>query len=180
MKKKFAPLIILIPLLASTIACSLFNNLTEDVDVVNDVIAEIEDEISPAEDVLESDAIPEIDQENELDLSITIEVPEISSSDGSMDFDTVFPLPDDVQNFIGQGGESQINFQTLLAIEDAIEFYRQAFRDDNLYERDINTTITDEAFSIVFDGHGNGQAIVIQGVDLGDGITNINIRFEDL
>ena len=114
MKNKFTPLIILIPLLAATIACSLFDNLTEDVDAVNDVISEIEDEISPAEDVLESEVIPEIDQENELDLSITIEVPEISSSDGSVDFDTVFPLPDNVQNFIGQGGESQVNFQTPL------------------------------------------------------------------
>ena len=179
MKKKKLVLI-LIPLLAATLACSLFNDLTNNVDAVEDVISEIKDEISPTEDVLESEVIPEIDQENELDLSITIEVPDISSADGSMDFDTVFPLPDDVQNFTGQGGESQVNFQSPLTIEDAIEFYRQAFRDDNLYERDINTTITDEAFSMVFDGHGNGQAIVIQGVDLGDSITNINIRFEDL
>jgi len=180
MKKKFNPLIILVPLLASTIACSLFNNLTEDVDVVNDVIAEIEDQVSEAEGIVESEIKDAIEQVEEAEISIPEQPPEISSDSSTTDLDTVFPLPNDVQNFMGQGGESQVNFQTSLSLEDAIEFYRQAFSDDNLYERDITTTITDEAFSMVFDGHGSGQAIVIQGVALGDGNTNINIRFEDL
>jgi len=33
---------------------------------------------------------------------------------------------------------------------------------------------------MVFDGHPNGKSIVVQGVDLGNGTTNINIRFEDV
>jgi hypothetical protein len=33
---------------------------------------------------------------------------------------------------------------------------------------------------MVFDGHAKGQAIVIQGVDLGNSMTNVNIRFEDV
>jgi hypothetical protein len=31
---------------------------------------------------------------------------------------------------------------------------------------------------MVFDGDPSGQAIVIQGVDLGNGKTNVNIRYE--
>jgi hypothetical protein len=95
------------------------------------------------------------------------------------DYDTVFPLPDDVQNFIGEGGENMVNFQTSLSLEEVIEFYRQAFTGQGLTERKVLTVIEDEIFSMVFDGWPNDKALVIQGVDLGE-TTNINIRFEDV
>ena len=47
-------------------------------------------------------------------------------------------------------------------------------------ERELLTTVTDGVFSFVFDGHESGQAIVIQGVDLGDGSVNVNISFQDV
>ena len=93
--------------------------------------------------------------------------------------DTVFPLPEDVKNFMGSGGESMVNFLTSLSIEEVIEFYREAFADQGLTEREILTTISDSSFSMVFDGSANGRAIVIQGVNLGVG-TNVNIRFDDV
>ncbi len=96
----------------------------------------------------------------------------------SAGYDTIFPLPDDVQNFSGSGDE--INFATSLTLEEAISFYRQAFEQMSLTERASLTSITESTFSLVFDGHENGQSIVIQGVDLGNGTTNINIRFEDV
>jgi len=179
MKKKNL-ILILLPLLAATLACSMFNDLTNNTDVVEDVISEIEDEINAAEDIVESEIKDTIEEVEDTGSSISDQLPESPSDSSATDFDSVFPLPDDVQNFTGQGDESQVNFQTSLSLEDAIEFYRQTFKDENLFERDITTTITEEAFSMVFDGHGNGKAVVIQGVDLGGGITNINIRFEDL
>ena len=93
--------------------------------------------------------------------------------------DTKFPLPSSVSNFtdMGNGG---INFQTKTSLKDAIAFYREAFTKAGYKERSINTAITDTTFSMVFDGHASGKAIVIQGVDLGGGNTNINIRFEDV
>jgi hypothetical protein len=94
-------------------------------------------------------------------------------------YDTVFPLPDNVQNFTGEGGESQVNFQTSLSLDEVIEFYRQAFTEKGLTERTLLTAITDTTFSIVFDGWPNGKALVIQGVDLGAS-RNVNIRFEDV
>jgi len=93
-------------------------------------------------------------------------------------FDTEFPLPPEVSNFMDTGNDS-INFQTTMSLKDAIAFYREAFAKAGYKEREINTAITDATFSMVFDGHANGKAIVIQGVDLG-GSTNINIRFEDI
>jgi hypothetical protein len=94
-------------------------------------------------------------------------------------YDTVFPLPDDVQNFTGDGGESPINFQTSLSLGEVIEFYRQAFTEQGLTERTILTEISDSGFSMVFDGWPNGKAVVIQGVDFGTNI-NVNIRFENV
>ena len=93
--------------------------------------------------------------------------------------DTVFPLPDNVQNFTGEGGESMVNFQTSLSLDEVIDFYRQAFTTQGLTEREILTVIEDATFSMVFDGSANGKALVIQGVDLGE-TTNVNIRFEDV
>jgi len=108
------------------------------------------------------------------------EEPEPTSAETSPSgFNTEFPLPSDVSNFtdMGNGG---INFQTKMSVKDSIAFYRDAFAKAGYKERQINTAITDTTFSMVFDGHSSGKAIVIQAVDLGSGSTNINIRFEDL
>jgi hypothetical protein len=98
---------------------------------------------------------------------------------GKASYDTVFPLPDNVQNFMGEGGEGQVNFQTSLSLDEVIEFYRQALTDKGLTERPILTVTSDTTFSMVFDGWPNGQALVIQGVDLGAN-RNVNIRLEDV
>ncbi len=76
-------------------------------------------------------------------------------------------------------GNGAINFQTKLSLQETLTFYREAFAQAGYTEREINTAITDSTFSLVFDGHASGKAIVLQGVDLG-GSTNVNLRFEDL
>ena len=91
-------------------------------------------------------------------------------------YNTDFPLPSNVTNFTDLG-DSAINFQTDMNLTDTIAFYREAFTSQGYTERTLNTAITDTTFSMVFDGHASGKAIVIQGVDLG-GSTNVNIRFE--
>ena len=96
---------------------------------------------------------------------------------GSGKYDTEFPLPDNVSNFTDMGNGS-INFQTKMSIKDVVAFYRQAFAKAGYKERQINTSITDTTLSLVFDGHASGKAIVVQGVDLGSGATNVNIRFD--
>jgi len=91
-----------------------------------------------------------------------------------------FPLPDDVDaNSVMDLSDGAINFQTSLSLPDAVTFYRFAFIDLGYVEREILTSVEDAGFSVVFDGHASGKAIVVQGVDLG-GSVNINIRFEDV
>lgn len=100
-----------------------------------------------------------------------------SSGGGSASgYNTKFPLPANVSNFTASGDKS-INFQTTLTLKDAIAFYRDAFKQAGLTERTINTAITDTTFSLVFDGDPSGQQVVVQGVDLGNGKTNVNIRY---
>lgn len=144
------------------LACGLTGGGEEVAPGEQEEIAPIEEEDLPAE---EEDVAP---------------AEEGGVSSGAGEYDTVFPLPDDVQNFMGEGGEGSANFQTSLMLEETIDFYRAEFEELGLAERPELTTITDAAFSMVFDGWPNGRALVIQGVDLGGGLTNINIRFEDL
>lgn len=89
-----------------------------------------------------------------------------------------FPMPDDAKNVTNIAGVT--NFQTKLSLEEALDFYRAYYEGQGLKEREITTVISDGVFSIVFDGDSSGQAVVIQGVDLGDGSVNISIRLEDI
>lgn len=95
-------------------------------------------------------------------------------------YDTVFPLPADVQNFTGEGGENPANFQTSLALDKALEFYKDTFIKQGLTERTLLTVTDEKVFSIVFDGSANGKALVVQGTSLTKDKTNVNIRYEAL
>lgn len=92
-------------------------------------------------------------------------------------YDTEFPLPADVQNFMKLGDEA-INYQTNLSLEEVVAFYREALSAQGLSERELLTVIDDTAFSMVFDGAANNLPLVVQGVDLGQ-TTNVNVRYED-
>jgi len=105
--------------------------------------------------------------------------PQAPAGNSSGKYDTEFPLPSDIQNFTSMGDEA-INYQTSLTLNEVIEFYRNEFSAAGYQEREITTVINDTTFSIVWDGHPNGKALVVQGVDLGDGTVNVNVRFEDV
>jgi hypothetical protein len=92
-----------------------------------------------------------------------------------------FPLPETVYCLLQfpTPGRGSINFQTDLTLAEALAFYRTEFERLGLQERSINTAVTEDVFSLVFDGWPEETALVIQSVDLG-GRININLRFEDL
>jgi len=93
-------------------------------------------------------------------------------------YDTNFPLPPDVQNFVKMG-DKVVNYQTNLSLEQCMDFYRAELKSRGLKERDLLTVFNATTFSMVFDGDPKG-AIVIQGVDLGNGVSNVSIRYEDV
>jgi len=104
--------------------------------------------------------------------------PEAPMESGSGKYDTEFPLPPKVENFMDLGDDS-INYQTPMKLPEVVEFYRSEFASAGYDERDITTVINDDTFSIVWDGHPSGKALVVQGVDLGNGTMNVNVRLEE-
>jgi hypothetical protein len=91
----------------------------------------------------------------------------------------LFPVPSDAENVIEMGNDAVI-FQTRMSLNDAMDFYRDAYGKQGYTERDLLTVTTDQTFSMVFDGHSSGKAIAVQGVDLGDGSINISITLQDI
>ena len=87
-----------------------------------------------------------------------------------------FPMPNGAFNVVNMGGT--LNFQVKMSLNEAMKFYKDAFTGSGYKERSILTVTSDTTFSMVFDGHKSGKAIVVQGVDLKDGSVNINIRLE--
>ena len=97
----------------------------------------------------------------------------------ALEYDTAFPLPSDVQNFMGQGGDSQINFQTSASLEELLDLYTDAFTAAGLSRIELLTVIDDTMFSTAFEGRPDGKWIVVQCVALGETLTNVNVRVED-
>ena len=89
-----------------------------------------------------------------------------------------FPLPNSIKNQTEQSGNT--NFQTSISLKEVLSFYHTELKAMGLTERTLVTAVTDSTFSIVYDGHENGQAIVVQGVKLDEKSTNVNIRFEEI
>jgi hypothetical protein len=105
--------------------------------------------------------------------------PQPETSGGSeSDIKTDFPIPVGATNIQNLGGT--INFQVEMSLEAAMGFYRNEFTVKGYTERPILTVTSETTFSMVFDGHESGKAIVVQGVDMSDGTVNVNIRLEDV
>ncbi len=158
-------LLVLIVLLATSMACRLFGGREAEPSPGLETLPEppTSDSVTPGSG--ETQPTPPVD------------MPE----DETQVYDTAFPLPQDVQNFTQlPQSEGGVNFQTNMSLEDVIIFYRDEFTSQGLVEREILTVIDDSAFSMVFDGAPNGMAIVVQGVALGPSQTNVNIRYEDV
>ena len=100
------------------------------------------------------------------------------SSGGNSAVDTDFPLTDDAFNITITGGTTL--FQTKLSLEEVMDFYRAYYEPKGYTEDEILTELTDNVFNLVFVGDPSGDAVVIQGVDLGNGSTNVSIRLEGL
>lgn len=100
------------------------------------------------------------------------------TSDSGSNASSPFPLPDDAKNVLQAGGTT--NFQTAKSLKDMIAFYQDAFKQKGYKERTNLHIESTGTFSIVFDGDPSGQATVVQGVDLGNGTTNINVRLESV
>ncbi len=88
-----------------------------------------------------------------------------------------FPLPENVDNFTEEMAGDTVNFQTEMSSDAVYTFYKDAFTQQGLVERELVTVHDGTTVNLVFDGNDKG-AIVVQAVVLPTGNTNVNIRFE--
>lgn len=122
----------------------------------------------------ETEAPPETEEMMETEAP-----PAETEAPAAPDYEGPFPVPEDAQNFM-QMETNMINFQTGLSLEEVMEFYRQELTAQGLTEREVLTVFEGSTFSMVFDGGPDGMSVVVQGVDLGGGSTNVNVRYEDV
>ena len=126
-----------------------------------------------------SASVEEVQPFEETDYPVT-EEPVQGKASPTAEGESNFPLPEDVDASMIRGlGDGAINFETSLSLPDVINFYFSAFIDLGYKERRILTAITDTRFSIVFDGHPSGKAIIIQGTAFDEGV-KIDLRLEDI
>ena len=132
-------------------------------------------------------ATPTTDLTSVATVEVSTEIPSLpenpsgnNNDNGSSTVDSeLFPMPADAENVIEMSNDTVI-FQTNMSLDDAMNFYRDAYGKQGYTERDLLTVTSDQTFSMVFDGHSSGKAIVVQGVDLGDGSINISIILEEI
>jgi len=129
-------------------------------------------------DIEQIESLPPIDNSGDAPIATPEATEESVDPDFSFGGDSEFPMPDDAANIVSVAGT--VNYQTKLSLEEVMAFYRDTYGKQGFTEREILTTVTDGVFSFVFDGDPSGKAIVIQGVDLGDGTMNVNVRLEDV
>lgn len=100
------------------------------------------------------------------------DAPDFSTGD-----DSDFPMLEDAANVVDNAGV--VNYETGFSLDEVITFYRETLTSQGYTEREVNAAITDTTFNLVFDGHESGQALAIQGVDLGNGKVNVTLFLQD-
>ena len=110
-----------------------------------------------------------------------------SGGGGSIDGSTIaatdaygnqYPVIDGAYDVIEIGTGLNYSIEGLSLAEIA-EFYRYQASLLGLEERTITTIISEDVVNLVFDGSDEG-ALVMQAVPLGNGVVNVNVRFEDI
>jgi hypothetical protein len=91
---------------------------------------------------------------------------------------TDFPLPPGAKNVMNVSGTT--NFQVQMELKDIMNYYREEFTKQGLTEDKLLTVTSDSTFSMVFKGAPDGQSIVVQGVDLKNGMSNVSLRYEKI
>jgi len=157
-----------------------------------EVAAELKD-VSPEDHMSCSDQISDIlldinfaEAETDkvsLRIALFIELEKIKSQQPVEKYDKPFPLPDNVQNLTKTLKSDMINFQTTLTLEDIARFYRSAFAEQGLSERELFANLSSEYITLIFEGLPNDRIILVSAIDLAysmnQDLRNVNIKTEE-
>ncbi len=79
---------------------------------------------------------------------------------------------------INMNTETITNFQSKMTTQELYDFYKAVVPAMGYTEREITTVIKENVLNLVFDANNNEKTIVVQATPFGDGVTNVNIRYE--
>ena len=173
MKNNTLPiLIVILSLVFVSLGCKTLSNLGSK-----------PEQASPQEQIPTGTPEPHTEPTQEVVPSQPIEAtsqpePTLPDSAGSQTQSADFPMPPGAQNVINKAG--LINFQAKMNLNDVMSFYRETFSKEGLIENKLLTVVSATTFNLVFTGAANGQALVIQGTDLGNGMINVSLFYEKL
>ena len=92
---------------------------------------------------------------------------------------SLFPIPTDVYNYMVLNPDT-LSFSTSLNFDEIIAYYTDEFGKAGYTVRESATEVTDVNFTMIWDGHESGRAIVLQGLDLKNGSYNVIVKFVDM
>jgi len=92
---------------------------------------------------------------------------------------SLFPIPTNVYNYMVLNPET-LNYATSLNFDEIIAYYTKEFDNAGLTVRENATEINDLNFTMIWDGHDSGRAILLQGLDLENGSYNVILKFVDM
>ena len=88
-----------------------------------------------------------------------------------------FPMPKDATNIV-KTSDTTI-YQTRLTLKEMLDFNRTELAKQGLKEDPTYATILDNVFSLIFKGSPNGKDLAVQGIDMGNGMVNISLHYQD-
>jgi uncharacterized surface protein with fasciclin (FAS1) repeats len=108
-------------------------------------------------------------------------VPAPAEGASAADVDTEFPLPAGSTN-VRLADEDIVDFRTSMSVAEVVAFYRQELEQMGLTEREGRTNIQDSGFIMIFDGwpDSEGQGLIVQGVETGEGTTSVSIELREV
>ena len=124
----------------------------------------------------ETPTSPSVEPNTNPDVTQPVPTDSDNNTDGTTSTD--FPMTADASNVTEVNGT--LIFTTKLSLEDTMKFYRDEYLSRGYTERELLTGVSEETFSMVFDGDPSGKAVIIQSVDLGDGSHTVTVRLEDV
>jgi hypothetical protein len=95
--------------------------------------------------------------------------------------ETEFPLPAGATN-VRLADNDIVDFRTSMSVNEVVSFYRQELEQMGLTEREGRTNIQDSGFIMIFDGWSGseGEGLIVQGVETGEGITSVSIELREV
>jgi uncharacterized surface protein with fasciclin (FAS1) repeats len=108
-------------------------------------------------------------------------VPAPAEGASATDVETEFPLPAGATN-VRLADNDIVDFRTSMSVNEVVSFYRQELEQMGLTEREGRTNIQDSGFIMIFDGWSGseGEGLIVQGVETGEGITSVSIELREV